>query len=331
MSASYQLGGVHYRRDVYASHPDDVVIVRLTQSGGGSYTGSVALTGTHGETTAAGAFGGTLPNGLAYGAVVAVAASGGAVANGSFTGCREVLIVICGGTNYVPDPATAYLDPAVDPTARARAKAIAAAACPPTSCWPRTSPTTTRCTAAWTSTSAGRRRRSGRWTPRPGWPRVPRGGTPDPELEAGYLQFGRYLMISGSRTSVPLNLQGLWLDSNTPAWMADYHTDINVQMNYWLAGRAGLGDCFTSYADYVLSQLPCWTEQTRRLFLDPNNWFHNSSRQGGRLDHRDLDEPVRRHGLVVAPGRQRVAVQLRCTSTTGTQRTPDIFARYTIC
>jgi alpha-L-fucosidase 2 len=51
VSAGYRFGGVTYRREVYASHPDDVVIMRLTQSGGGSYTGSVALTGTHGEST----------------------------------------------------------------------------------------------------------------------------------------------------------------------------------------------------------------------------------------------------------------------------------------
>jgi len=36
-------------------------------------------------------------------------------------------------------------------------------------------------------------------------------------------------MIIGSRTSVPLNLQGLWLDRNDPDWMSDYHTDINVR------------------------------------------------------------------------------------------------------
>jgi alpha-L-fucosidase 2 len=47
-------------------------------------------------------------------------------------------------------------------------------------------------------------------------------------------------MISGSRGSLPMGLQGLWLDGNDPDWMGDYHTDINLQMNYWLADRAGL-------------------------------------------------------------------------------------------
>jgi alpha-L-fucosidase 2 len=289
VSAGYRIGRVQYRREVYASHPDDVVIVRLTQSGGGSYTGSVALTGTHGESTTAdtvpaglASFSGALANGLAYGAVATVAAAGGTVsADGgelTFRGCREVLLVICGGTNYVPNPATMFMDPAVDPTARARTKATAAAAVPADvllathvadyqSLYGRLTVNLGRSSQTQRAMDTASRLAA----------RAADSAAPDPELEASYLQFGRYLMISGSRTSVPLNLQGLWLDSNNPAWMADYHTDINVEMNYWLADRASLGDGFTAYADYLLAQLPCWTEQTQKLFNDPNNWFRNSS------------------------------------------------------
>ena len=46
--------------------------------------------------------------------------------------------------------------------------------------------------------------------------RAASGAAPDPELEASYLQFGRYLAITGSRGSLPMNLQGLWLDNNSP-------------------------------------------------------------------------------------------------------------------
>ncbi|WP_235583064.1 glycoside hydrolase N-terminal domain-containing protein, partial [Kitasatospora sp. Root107] len=53
VTASYQLGGVTYRREVYSSHPDDVIVIRLTQSGGGTYTGSMTLTGTRGESVTA--------------------------------------------------------------------------------------------------------------------------------------------------------------------------------------------------------------------------------------------------------------------------------------
>jgi alpha-L-fucosidase 2 len=57
----------------------------------------------------------------------------------------------------------------------------------------------------------------------------------DPELEALLFQYGRYLLISSSRKGgLPANLQGLWNESNNPPWRSDYHSNINIQMNYWL-------------------------------------------------------------------------------------------------
>lgn len=74
----------------------------------------------------------------------------------------------------------------------------------------------------------------------------------DPGLEALLFHYGRYLIISSSREgSLPANLQGVWNDSKTPAWESDYHTDINVQMNYWLTGSTNLPECFGPFADYV--------------------------------------------------------------------------------
>jgi alpha-L-fucosidase 2 len=57
-------------------------------------------------------------------------------------------------------------------------------------------------------------------------------GPRDPELEELFFQYGRYLLISSSRAgSLPANLQGVWNDSNKPPWEADYHVNINIQMN----------------------------------------------------------------------------------------------------
>jgi alpha-L-fucosidase 2 len=50
------------------------------------------------------------------------------------------------------------------------------------------------------------------------------------------------------------NLQGLWNDSNNPPWHSDYHSNINVQMNYWPAEPANLADCHTAFIDLILSQ-----------------------------------------------------------------------------
>ena len=67
-------------------------------------------------------------------------------------------------------------------------------------------------------------------------------GAEDPYLETLYFQFGRYLLISCSRedSEVPCNLQGIWCKDRQPAWGADIHTNINVQMNYWPAEPLGL-------------------------------------------------------------------------------------------
>ncbi|MFF1902619.1 glycoside hydrolase N-terminal domain-containing protein [Kitasatospora sp. NPDC058218] len=288
VTATYRLGGVNYRREVYSSHPDDLIVVRLTQSGGGTYTGSMTLTGTRGESvTADGAgasvsFGATLPNSLRYATVVKAVGTGGTVsatgAKVSFTGCTEVLLLVSGGTNYKADAATAYQDPAVAPLAVARAKAAAAAAVPGGSLsathvadYQRLQRTMT--VDLGTSTPGQRAMdTAARLTAR-----AASGSAPDPELEASYLYFGRHLMICGSRGSLPLNLQGLWIDRNDPDWMSDYHTDINVQMNYWLPDRAGLSECFDAFTDYCVAQLPGWQATTRDLFQDSRNRFRNTS------------------------------------------------------
>jgi alpha-L-fucosidase 2 len=287
-SVTYQHRGVTYRREVFASHPDDVIVIRLTQSGGGSHTGSVSLAGTHGEvstadkTTKTASFAATFANKLRYaGAVTAASKTGKIAVRGAeitFAGCAEVVIVVSGGTNYVPNPAIAFKDTSRDPLKIAKGKAAAAAKATGQALLNThvadhqklynrmtvnlgTSSPTQKSLDTWARLKA----------------RANNPATPDPELEAAYLQFGRYLMIAGSRDSAPLNLQGLWLENNTPDWMADYHTDINVQMNYWLADRAGLPGCFDAFTEYCLSQVSSWTTLTQRLFNDKNNWFRNSS------------------------------------------------------
>jgi alpha-L-fucosidase 2 len=70
-----------------------------------------------------------------------------------------------------------------------------------------------------------------------------RQGMSDPALDALYFQFGRYLLIASSRPGdLPANLQGLWNDSMSPPWDADYHLNINLQMNYWPAEVTNLAE-----------------------------------------------------------------------------------------
>ena len=74
-----------------------------------------------------------------------------------------------------------------------------------------------------------------------------RGGPDDPALAAQFFQYGRYLLIAGSRADSPLpaNLQGLWNDNLAcnMGWTCDFHLDINTQQNYWPAEVCNLSEC----------------------------------------------------------------------------------------
>jgi len=77
-------------------------------------------------------------------------------------------------------------------------------------------------------------------------------GNPDPGLEALLFQYGRYLLISSSREgSNPANLQGLWNQHIKAPWNADYHLNINLQMNYWPADVTNLGELNAPLFDYI--------------------------------------------------------------------------------
>ena len=74
----------------------------------------------------------------------------------------------------------------------------------------------------------------------------------DMGLAALYFAFGKYLLISSSREgTLPANLQGVWAEKMENPWNADYHTNINLQMNYWPAEVANLGECHTALFDYM--------------------------------------------------------------------------------
>ena len=69
-------------------------------------------------------------------------------------------------------------------------------------------------------------------------------GEKDDQLLAQFFQFGRYMLISSSRPgTMPANLQGIWADGMNPPWNSDFHLNINLQMNYWLAEPANLPEC----------------------------------------------------------------------------------------
>ena len=78
-----------------------------------------------------------------------------------------------------------------------------------------------------------------------------RSGKPCAELIELLYDFGKYMTICASRTSQPLNLQGQWNKEMRPPWSSNLTTNINAQMNYWGATRAGLEGCLTPFYEAV--------------------------------------------------------------------------------
>ena len=77
-------------------------------------------------------------------------------------------------------------------------------------------------------------------------------GLQDPSLSALLFNYGRYLLISSSRPgTLPANLQGLWAHEIQTAWNGDYHVNINLQMNYWPAEVANLSECHEPLFDFI--------------------------------------------------------------------------------
>ena len=79
-------------------------------------------------------------------------------------------------------------------------------------------------------------------------------GADDPQLVALYFQYGRYLLMGSSRPGcLPANLQGLWNEHMQAPWNSDYHSNINLQMNYWPAETCNLAECHRPLFEYMAS------------------------------------------------------------------------------
>jgi len=92
-------------------------------------------------------------------------------------------------------------------------------------------------------------------------------GSRDPGLIALYFQYGRYLLICSSRPGcLPANLQGIWADGLTPPWNADYHININLQMNYWPAEVTNLSECHLPFFDFIDALRPYGLKTAKNVY-----------------------------------------------------------------
>ena len=89
----------------------------------------------------------------------------------------------------------------------------------------------------------------------------------DPELEATIYQYGRYVLISGSRPgNLPVNLQGIWNNKVHAAWACDYHNNINLQMCYWGAEVGNLSECHLPFIKFMQAMETPLTNMTSKHF-----------------------------------------------------------------
>lgn len=290
-TTTYSTDGVRYRREVMISYPGQVLVMRLTADQPGKQDISVALTSAQpgaqvtvqGDTLrltgrieprdnpARSWTGSWSKPGIRYAGLARVRAEGGTLApqDGriSVRGADAVTIVFSGATSF-----RSYTD--IDADEIARAEHVLAAA------W--TQPYEILRDAHVRDHQALFRRVDLDLGPQPHMPtdqRIAQAGTAnDPALAALYFQFGRYLLIASSRPGgQPANLQGLWNDQLRPPWGSKWTTNINLQMNYWLAEAGALWETQAPLWD-LISDLQQTGSQTARVHYGAGGWVlhHNT-------------------------------------------------------
>lgn len=111
----------------------------------------------------------------------------------------------------------------------------------------------------------------------------------EPKVQ-GYLtwlmfSYARYLLISSSYgCALPANLQGIWNGSFTPPWESGYTININLQMNYWMADRAGLGVCYESFFNLIEKMLLNGRKTAKKVYACRGFVAHHNTNLWGDTD-----------------------------------------------
>ncbi|WP_193213186.1 glycoside hydrolase family 95 protein [Luteolibacter marinus] len=272
-TVSYTADGVGFRRTAFASQPAGVIVVACTADKPGAYSGVIRLNDDHGAAALVSGgdsleVSGKLANGMSYASRLKVVARGGSLVarNNALevTAADSVVIYLGAGTDYVQDHRKNWrgerpdgrVETTVEDAARQSLDELRAAHIEDHQAL------FGRCSIdlGKSEPAAGLLDAKARLLKFAGSGR-------DPDFEELVFQFGRYCLIASSRPgSLPANLQGVWNRSNKPPWRSDYHTDINVDMNYWLAEPTHLAELHQSLFDHVRSQIPVQTANSGVYF-----------------------------------------------------------------
>ncbi len=250
-STEFESGGVKYKREIFSSAPDQIIVIKLTASKKGKLNFStsidrpgdaehISVNGTQIIMSGFAAFNG---KGTKFASVVSVKPVGGKVATTDSTilvkNADEVEIFISGRTNFWGKDEIQIAEADVTKAGKTPYKKLK---------------------SEHISNYQNLFNRvdfvlNGNDTLNlPTDKRLQRikNGAADSHFTELYFQFGRYLLISSSRPGdLPANLQGIWDPSLSPPWNADYHININIQMNYWPALVTNLAECEEPFFKFV--------------------------------------------------------------------------------
>ncbi|MES2775097.1 MAG: glycoside hydrolase family 95 protein [Bacteroidota bacterium] len=295
-STSFTIDGITYSREAFASYPDQVMVFKYTASKKGALSGTLSIRSAQGAVSIANpdglSFFAEMPNHLKYAARVQLGHDGGNVIPGDsnlqFSNCTVLTLYVNARTNYKPDYNSGWRG--ADPMPLIEKEMAAAKRTGYQKLLARHIKDITNLTA---TASVDFGTTSAEIVALPTGTRLKQyaAGASDPDLEETMFQYGRYLLVSSSRPGgLPANLQGLWNNSNKPAWASDYHNNINIQMNYWAAESTNLSPCHTPLIDFIVAaQEPCriatrkafgantrgWTARTSQSIFGGNGWEWN--------------------------------------------------------
>jgi alpha-L-fucosidase 2 len=275
----FTLDGICYTRELVVSKPDEVIAVRLKTDQPGTLSLSAALSRKQNAKLRAegnvGVMEGQLPFnkpggggvGMHYQALLGAKVKGGKVTiddQGGWIieGADEVMLIVSAGTDW-KDPGFAAL-------ARKRLDAALAK-----------SFDAIRAAAA--AHHRGFMERVQLVLPEGPKAKLPtpervrsQEAAPDPSLALLYFQFGRHLMVAASQpdSQLPTNLQGIWAEEYDTPWHGDFHSNINLQMNYWPAEVAGLSDCHLPLMRFI-KNVADEGRKTAKAYFNAPGWMAN--------------------------------------------------------
>ncbi|MFL6334287.1 MAG: glycosyl hydrolase family 95 catalytic domain-containing protein [Pyrinomonadaceae bacterium] len=278
---TYTQGGTRFTRECFTSAPDEAFVIHLTADRPGAISFDATLERPERfEVRADGAQGlfmsgqlnnGTDGRGMKYAARLRVLNRGGtASAEGKAVrvkGADEVLLFVTAATDYrgfagrrTPDPDAASARDMEGAASKPYRQLLAAHVADHRRYFDRV---TLRLGPANDATAG---------LPTPARLKAAAEGANDPGLAALYFQFGRYLLISSSRPGgLPANLQGIWAEGVQAPWNADWHLNVNVQMNYWPAEVTNLSELHEPLFA-LIDSLKGPGERTARAYYGARGW-----------------------------------------------------------